>query len=315
MGSVSKVRKRKEVIGGSARPDFVEKRSQPKALLFGLFPVPDFWPLQKHPSDVLQRSGKNSGRSANGSSSGRRTPKSGRNSPGHLHKTNQNPGQACFAMFCCPAQQKDNLLLDPIHEHEENMATKKRDDNFLQGCFGHICGLFKQQQHTRKAASNARSEETASLKKQESLYSNSSSDGSDKDNILDKKDYDVIERQLQKVLKRSTSSIITYGHKDVVYALKSIHLDRVQSSDFMKELKNEVAILKELDHANIVKCYETFMYRGSLYLVLELCSGSDLYCRDPYTEEDARKIIRAMFSAVAYMHSKRITHRGKCFSS
>lgn len=74
-----------------------------------------------------------------------------------------------------------------------------------------------------------------------------------------------------------------------------------------------VSILKELDHANIVKCFETFMYKGSLYLVLELCSGSDLYSRDPYSEEEARKIIRALLSAVAYMHSKRIIHRGESF--
>ena len=43
----------------------------------------------------------------------------------------------------------------------------------------------------------------------------------------------------------------------------------------------KVAILKQLDHPHVVKCFETFHYNSSLYLVLEICSGSDLYSRDP----------------------------------
>jgi calcium-dependent protein kinase len=38
-----------------------------------------------------------------------------------------------------------------------------------------------------------------------------------------------------------------------------------------------VAILKQLDHPHIVKAFETFDYHNRLFLVLELCSGGDLY--------------------------------------
>jgi serine/threonine protein kinase len=51
----------------------------------------------------------------------------------------------------------------------------------------------------------------------------------------------------------SSSSIITYGRRDVIYALKSIHIDRVKDAVFRKELMNEIAILQTLDHPNIVK--------------------------------------------------------------
>ena len=51
----------------------------------------------------------------------------------------------------------------------------------------------------------------------------------------------------------SSSSIITYGRKDVTYALKSIHVDRVRDSVYRKELMNEIVILQTLDHPNIVK--------------------------------------------------------------
>lgn len=70
-----------------------------------------------------------------------------------------------------------------------------------------------------------------------------------------------------------------------------------------------VEILKTLDHPNIVRAFETFDYRGRLYIVMELCSGKDLYSRDPYTEAEAKRIMTSILEAVAYLHAKGIVHR------
>ena len=70
-----------------------------------------------------------------------------------------------------------------------------------------------------------------------------------------------------------------------------------------------VEILKSLDHPNIVRAYETFNYRGRLYIVMELCQGKDLYSRDPYTEAEAKRIMTSLLEAVSYLHSKGIVHR------
>jgi len=119
-----------------------------------------------------------------------------------------------------------------------------------------------------------------------------------------------------KKLSSQRSSLITYGtQKEVYYALKSIILDRCSSKEFCDELKNEVEILKSLDHPNIVRAIETFNYHNRLFIVLELCSGGDLYTRDPYTEEAARKIITSLFKAVAYLHINGIVHRDLKVSS
>jgi len=96
------------------------------------------------------------------------------------------------------------------------------------------------------------------------------------------------------------------GHE---YAMKSIHLNRVNDDTFVQELKNEIAILKKLDHYHIVRPLETYHYRHQIFIVMEHCSGGDLYSRDPYTEEEAARIISSILSAVSYLHANNVAHR------
>ena len=93
------------------------------------------------------------------------------------------------------------------------------------------------------------------------------------------------------------------------YAMKSIHLSRVTDKAFVEELRNEIAVLKALDHPHIVRCIETFEHRHQIFIIMESCSGGDLYSRDPYTEDEAARIISAVLSAISYMHKRQIIHR------
>lgn len=94
-----------------------------------------------------------------------------------------------------------------------------------------------------------------------------------------------------------------------VYAMKSIHLSRVADPVFVEELQNEIQILRSLDHPHIVRPMETFLDRNQLFIVMELCTGGDLYARDPYTEFEAARITSSILSAISYMHSRNICHR------
>ena len=92
------------------------------------------------------------------------------------------------------------------------------------------------------------------------------------------------------------------------FAMKMIILDRI-SDMFLIELKNEIEILRKLDHPNIVKLYEIYDAGSQMYLIMELCSGGDLYTRAPYTEKAAMKIMENLLSAITHMHTAGITHR------
>lgn len=67
--------------------------------------------------------------------------------------------------------------------------------------------------------------------------------------------------------------------KTLLYAMKSIHLSRVTDESFVEELRNEIRILKSLDHPHIVKAIETFEHRNQIFIIMESCGGGDLYTR------------------------------------
>jgi len=99
-------------------------------------------------------------------------------------------------------------------------------------------------------------------------------------------------------------TVTTGLSSDMMFAMKSIHLSRITDETFVEELRNEIEILKSLDHPHIVKAIETFDHRNQLFVIMELCSGGDLYSRDPYTEEEAARLTSSILGAISYMHSK-----------
>lgn len=100
-----------------------------------------------------------------------------------------------------------------------------------------------------------------------------------------------------------------------LYALKTIRLGRVYQNN-IDQLKNEVIMLRSLDHPNIVKVYELFTRDNRwMYVIMELLSGGDLYTRLPYTENQARRIMKKIVFAVSYMHDKGILHGDLSFEN
>jgi calcium-dependent protein kinase len=77
-------------------------------------------------------------------------------------------------------------------------------------------------------------------------------------------------------------------------AVKLIKKDQMSPEDKLN-LKNEMNILKKLDHPNILKLYEIFEDPKTFYLVTEYCKGGELFDeiikKKIFSEADAAAII------------------------
>lgn len=101
----------------------------------------------------------------------------------------------------------------------------------------------------------------------------------------------------------------------ICYAMKQIDLKRVPQF-FIEELKNEIEILKTLDHPNIIRAYETYEKGNQLSLIMELCTGGDLFSRmKTYTEGRVLTIIQQVLRAISYMHNLDVIHRDLKFEN
>ncbi|SOS80489.1 calcium-dependent protein kinase 5 [Plasmodium sp. gorilla clade G1] len=93
-------------------------------------------------------------------------------------------------------------------------------------------------------------------------------------------------------------------------AIKIIEKKKIHN---IERLKREILIMKQMDHPNIIKLYEVYEDNEKLYLVLELCDGGELFDKivkyGSFSEYEAYKIMKQIFSALYYCHSKNIMHR------
>ncbi|XP_035014007.1 caM kinase-like vesicle-associated, like isoform X1 [Hippoglossus stenolepis] len=80
-----------------------------------------------------------------------------------------------------------------------------------------------------------------------------------------------------------------------------------------KAAKNEIMILKLVNHPNILQLIDTYETRKEYFIIQELATGGDVFDwildQGNYTERDASNVIRQVLEAVAYLHSLNIVHR------
>eukprot|EP00347_Sterkiella_histriomuscorum_P016451 403353126 len=98
-----------------------------------------------------------------------------------------------------------------------------------------------------------------------------------------------------------------------IRAMKIIQVDQYDQST-LKNLSNEVEILKQLDHPNIVKIYEFYQDKKNLYLIQEFIAGGDLFeklknSKGGFEENTAALIMKQVLSAVFYCHKNGVVHR------
>ena len=93
-------------------------------------------------------------------------------------------------------------------------------------------------------------------------------------------------------------------------AMKKINKIQENEVDDM-EIKNEIDILKKLDHPNIVKIIEFYSTPKAYYIITDFASCGELYnqIKHEYTENQLAVLFYQIFSGLYYLHTNNIVHR------
>ena len=101
------------------------------------------------------------------------------------------------------------------------------------------------------------------------------------------------------------------------YAIKRLGRE-IEKSPMWNYFKNEIIVLKNLHHKNIIKFIEIMKTSNHFYLVTEYCNGGDL-CEilkeykskndKPLSEEIVQHLMSQIIDAFKYIHGKKVIHR------
>jgi calcium-dependent protein kinase len=97
-----------------------------------------------------------------------------------------------------------------------------------------------------------------------------------------------------------------------LYAIKSISKKKLTEED-LQNLMQEVEIISSLDHPNIIKLYETYHDEYYFHIVMELCTGKEVFEKiieeRHINEFKVANIMYKLLSAINYCHHKKVSHR------
>ncbi len=96
-------------------------------------------------------------------------------------------------------------------------------------------------------------------------------------------------------------------------AMKFINKHNKSEKD-IRNLRQEIGILKKLNHKNIILMFDSFETEREFCVVTEYAQGElfDILKDDLTLPEDTvQQIAKQLVQALHYLHSNRIIHRGK----
>lgn len=114
-----------------------------------------------------------------------------------------------------------------------------------------------------------------------------------------------------------STSIVVLVYKDLKqYSAKIISKKDLKNRKLSKSIEQEIKILKELDHPNIIQIVETFDIQTAndefYVIIMEYCSNGDLltYVTNHGFKNDhqQKKIIYDFLQGIKYLHNKGISH-------
>ncbi|ROW10585.1 hypothetical protein VMCG_01896 [Cytospora schulzeri] len=117
-----------------------------------------------------------------------------------------------------------------------------------------------------------------------------------------------------KIISKRTAYLSQAGS---IAQLDKVERDLPEEEDGFRRLpvtvEREIAIMKLIEHPNIIKILDVWENRNEIYLILEYCECKDMFSwinkYGPLSEHDAVYVFRQMMCAMEYCHSFNICHR------
>ena len=118
---------------------------------------------------------------------------------------------------------------------------------------------------------------------------------------------------LEDVGEGSYGKIIKVRHlfSNELRVVKVVSKNSIHKGVSENDVINEINILKSMDHPNIIKVFEFFSDESNIYIVKEYFNEGDLFSnlmKLDMNESLICSIMRQIFSAVSYLHSKKVLH-------
>ena len=102
------------------------------------------------------------------------------------------------------------------------------------------------------------------------------------------------------------------SNPEVVRAMKIIPKENIIENENGNSFLDEIEILKNLEHPNIMKIYESFNDKKNVYIVSEYCDEGDLLGKmeklGSLNQIVVKFLMDQIFNAIAYLHSNHIFH-------
>ena len=112
--------------------------------------------------------------------------------------------------------------------------------------------------------------------------------------------------------------LTTKKNSNISYATKRMDRELAEHPAYCKYFVNEVSILRNIEHKNIVKLEDLKKTKKHYYIIMEYCNGGSLKSNlekymnkynNPFPEKVVQHIMRQIVSAINYLHGLKIVHR------
>jgi calcium-dependent protein kinase len=96
-------------------------------------------------------------------------------------------------------------------------------------------------------------------------------------------------------------------------AIKTLRRSKMSHEINIELFKNEVSLLRKMDHPHILKIYDLIEDSKYYHIVTELCTGGELFDyivnSEGISEATAAHIMKQILGVVSYCHRNNIVHR------